>query len=648
MDATSPRERLYAVFADADLDVEEKIDRALDVGADHLDLPIGFVSRIEDGTQRIAHATGEHDRVQPGETCPLRESYCRHTLESEGLLAVQEAAVSPIDQRAIDAFGLGAYIGAKVVVDGEVYGTVCFASREPRDAAFSESEELFLELLASLVGNALERRAYERDLKERTERLEREKRRFEGIAETSFDILFRVGLDARFTYVSAAVERILGYQPEALTGEYFTEFMTEEAAEDAATAYDRLLAGESVENLELDFRARDGDIVVIAVNATPIDDGGTITGIQGVGRDVTARKERERELRVKNRAMDEADVGISIADPDEPDTPLVYVNDGFERITGYDAEEVIGRNCRFLQGERTDDASVERIGDAIDAEESAVVELVNYRRDGTPFWNRLRVNPVYDERGDLSHYLGFQDDVTERKRTERLIALLNRVLRHNLRNDMTLFLAWGSGLRHGDVEDPRETGERIERAARELSALGEHARELEQYARRDRDPQRLDPRALCEAVRETHRERFPNGDVEVHVAAERDICAGAELREALAELVANGLKHDPSDAPQVSVSVFDAGDWVELVVSDDGPGIDSVEAEVIATGEETALMHGSGLGLWLVNWIVTRYGGSFQIAADDGGGTTATVRLPAIGAGEAVADAERGPTVLFF
>lgn len=648
MDATSPRERLYAVFADADLDVEEKIDRALDVGAAHVGLPIGFVSRIEDGTQRIAHATGEHDRVQPGETCPLRESYCRHTLESDGLLAVQEAAVSSIDQRAIDAFGLGAYIGAKVVVDGEVYGTVCFASREPRDAAFSESEEMFLELLASLVGNALERRAHERDLRERTERLEREKRRFEGIAENSFDILFRVGLDARFTYVSAAVERILGYRPEALTGEYFTEFMTEEAAEDAAAAYDRLLAGESVENLELDFRARDGEIVVIAVNATPTADGGTVTGIQGVGRDVTARKERERELRVKNRAMDEADVGISIADPDEPDTPLVYVNDGFERITGYGAEEVLGRNCRFLQGERTDDAVVERLGNAIAAEESAVVELVNYRRDGTPFWNRLRVNPVYDERGDLSHYLGFQDDVTERKRTERLIALLNRVLRHNLRNDMTLFLAWGSGLRHGDVEDPRETGERIERAARELSALGEHARELEQYARRDRDPQRLDPRALCEGVRATQRERFPDGDVEVRVAAERDICAGAELREALAELVANGLKHDPSDDPRVSVSVFDAGDWVEVVVSDDGPGIDPVEAEVIATGEETALMHGSGLGLWLVNWIVTRYGGSFQIAADDDGGTTATVRLPAVGPGEAVADAERGPTVLFF
>ncbi|GGL25128.1 hypothetical protein GCM10009037_05850 [Halarchaeum grantii] len=648
MDATSPRERLYAVFADAELDVEEKIDRALDVGAAHLGLPIGFVTRVEDDTQRIVHAIGGHDRVQPGETCPLRESYCRHTLESDGLLAVQEAAVSPIDQRAIDAFGLGAYIGTKVVVDGEVYGTVCFASRERRDAAFSESEELFLELLATLVGNALERRAYERDLRERTERLEREKRRFEGIAETSFDVLFRVGLDARFTYVSAAVERILGYRPEALTGEYFTEFMTEESAEDAVAAHERLLAGESVENLELDFRARDGDIVVIAVNATPIADGGTITGIQGVGRDVTARKERQRELRVKNRAMDEADIGISIADPNEPDTPLVYVNDGFERITGYDTAEVLGRNCRFLQGERTDDASVERLGNAIDAEESAVVELVNYRRDGTPFWNRLRVNPVYDERGDLSHYLGFQDDVTERKRTERLIALLNRVLRHNLRNDMTLFLAWGSGLRHGDVDDPREIGERIERAARELSALGEHARELEQYARRDRDPQRIDPRALCEAVRETHRERFPNGDIEVRVAAERDICAGAELREALAELVANGLKHDPSDDPQVSVSVFDAGDWVELVVSDEGPGIDSVEAEVVATGEETALMHGSGLGLWLVNWIVTRYGGSFQIAADDGGGTTATVRLPAIGAGEAVADAERGPTVLFF
>ncbi|WP_049935179.1 PAS domain-containing protein [Haloplanus natans] len=156
------------------------------------------------------------------------------------------------------------------------------------------------------------------------------------------------------------------------------------AVADALAAYRQTMDGETVENLELDFTDAAGDRVVIAVNATPIRDGDRVVGVQGVGRDVTDRKERERELRRKTRAMDEAQVGISMADADG-DLPLVYVNKGFERITGYDAEEMLGRNCRFLQGEATDPETVDRLRDRIDAGESAAAELLNYRADGSPF-----------------------------------------------------------------------------------------------------------------------------------------------------------------------------------------------------------------------------------------------------------------------
>jgi signal transduction histidine kinase len=87
--------------------------------------------------------------------------------------------------------------------------------------------------------------------------------------------------------------------------------------------------------------------------------------------------------------------------------------------------------------------------------------------------------------------------------------------------------------------------------------------------------------------------------------------------------------------------------WVVLSVEDDGPGLDEMEANVISKGKEHALEHGSGLGLWLVNWIATRYGGSFQVESDDGG-TRATVRLPGIGADQTVEAAAKRPTVLFW
>jgi len=125
------------------------------------------------------------------------------------------------------------------------------------------------------------------------------------------------------------------------------------------------------------------------------------------------------ELSLYRRAMDEAAIGISITDPSRPDNPLVYVNDGFCRLTGYDREDVLGRNCRFLQGPDTDEATLDRLRAAIDAEEPVTVELRNYRADGEPFWNRLTIAPVRDARGEVTHFLGFQADVTDRVDRER-------------------------------------------------------------------------------------------------------------------------------------------------------------------------------------------------------------------------------------
>jgi PAS domain S-box-containing protein len=649
MDPTSYREEVYDTFADLDREPDAQIEHALDVGTEYLGLPIGFLTRIEDGTQRIVQATGSHDLIQPGETCPLEDAYCRRTVEVEGSLAVQNAATSAaVSDAAVETFDLGTYLGAKIIVDGAVYGTVCFAGGAEREEPFSESEELFIELLAKLVGGALERRNHERELRRRNERLEREKRRFEGVAENSFDVLFRVDADGTFTYVSSAVERALGYAPDDLVGAPVTGYVTPKSVEDATAALVRIFDGETVENLELVFLDADGEAVTLEVNATPITDDGEVVGAQGVGRDVTDRKERERELRLKNRAMDEARIGISIADNGQPDRPLVYVNGGFERVTGYDAEAVLGRNCRFLQGEATDPETVDRLRENIEADEPVAVEILNYRRDGTPFWNQLRISPVEDDAGEITHHLGFQADVTERKRTEQLVRLLNRVLRHNLRNDMNVLLGFGDLLAEGEVDDVERVGERIRDTAADLVDLGEQARDLERHAGQEREPRRIDVESVLNDVVDDHRDRTPGATVDLTVETERGVCAGTEIERALSELVGNALKHGDADGARVEVEAVDDGEWVEITVADDGPGIDGMESAAVASGEESRIEHGAGFGLWLVNWIVTRYGGSFQIRAVEGDdGSVATVRLPGVGPDTTVEDAARPPTVLF-
>jgi PAS domain S-box-containing protein len=111
--------------------------------------------------------------------------------------------------------------------------------------------------------------------------------------------------------------------------------------------------------------------------------------------------------------MASASCGITIADMTRPDRPLIYCNQAFEVITGYSRQDVLGRNCRFMQGEGTDPAMVDQLRQAIRQGESCEVVLLNYRKDGRPFWNRLSIGPVHDVSGRLTHYIGVQTDVTE-------------------------------------------------------------------------------------------------------------------------------------------------------------------------------------------------------------------------------------------
>lgn len=141
-----------------------------------------------------------------------------------------------------------------------------------------------------------------------------------------------------------------------------------------------------------------------------------ITSVRGSNNDDLPRPTAESII----RAVDEAPIGITLSDPSLPDNPMVYVNDAYEELTGYPAENALGRNCRFLQGPDTDEEPVDRMRDAIDKKEPVSVELINYREDGTPFWNQVTIAPISDENGDLSHFVGFQNDVTDRKEAEAM------------------------------------------------------------------------------------------------------------------------------------------------------------------------------------------------------------------------------------
>jgi PAS domain S-box-containing protein len=122
--------------------------------------------------------------------------------------------------------------------------------------------------------------------------------------------------------------------------------------------------------------------------------------------------------RLLDRAVAASSNGIVITDPKLPDNPIVYVNPAFEKISGYGAEEVRGRNCRFLQADDRDQSSLDELRVALSEERECRVVLRNYRKDGTSFWNELYVSPVHDEEDRLTNFVGVQNDITERRRIE--------------------------------------------------------------------------------------------------------------------------------------------------------------------------------------------------------------------------------------
>ena len=154
-----------------------------------------------------------------------------------------------------------------------------------------------------------------------------------------------------------------------------------------------------------------------------IDSKRGILGIIFVGKDVTLAKKLEVDLLIKNQAIDSAKTSIIITDAQRSDNPIIYANKSFCELTGFSINEVIGKNCRFLQGENTQQSKVDKINKAISQQTAITTTLTNYKKDGCEFKNELTMSPIVNEKGIVTHFLGIQSDVTEREETANYLTL---------------------------------------------------------------------------------------------------------------------------------------------------------------------------------------------------------------------------------
>ena len=328
---------------------------------------------------------------------------------------------------------------------------------------------------------------------------------------------------------------------------------------------------------------------------------------------------RVSSLQLFLQTTEQTRMALCIADPHQPDCPIVYCNQAFVDLTGYSRKEIVGRNCRFLQGSATKPSAVARLREAVEHEQYSVVDILNYRKDGTAFWNAVHVGPVYDEQGELAYFFGSQWDITEllaaretivenervaaelRHRTDNLFAVLTAIVRLSARN----------------AKDTADLSEKIERRIEALA--GAHRVSLAAEGLRD---DRTNLRSLIEAVMQPYRNAHPDrielsGEL-IELPRKHVTPMGLTLHE----LATNALKYGSLSDNEGKVRI----DWD---VKGDTLVLQWVERHEGKTKPAAAqVAKGSGTGSRLIEGVIGRLGGSVETRLE-ASGFRATVRVPA-------------------
>jgi PAS domain S-box-containing protein len=467
-----------------------------------------------------------------------------------------------------------------------------------------------------------------------------------------------VDAEGRLTRVNKTELKMLGYSAEELLGQFVWKIsVDEEASRRAALAK---LGGEPPPPaFERILRRKDGSTFPALIEDRIVrDEAGRITGIRAVIQDITERKRAEESLKLLESAVKQSKESILITDAqlDLPGPKIIFVNPAFTQMTGYTAEEVIGKTPRILQGPRTDRTVLARLRKNLEQGEVFSGETINYRKDGKEFDLEWQVAPLRDAGGKITHFVATQHDITERKKLEAQflqsqkmegIGQLAGGVAHDFNNILAVIqmqsdlLKNSSGLSADQVEFAEEIGVTVQRAA----AL---TRQLLLFSRREVfQPRDVDLSAsIADTAKMLRRILGENVEMQLKFASQpMFIHADAGmLDQVLLNLTVNARDAMPNGGQliiETSGVEFDefaasqsaqvrVGSFVRLSVSDSGCGIPSEILpkifEPFFTTKEVG--KGTGLGLATVFGIVQQHQGWINVYSEVNHGTTFRIYLP--------------------
>ena len=504
-----------------------------------------------------------------------------------------------------------------VMLPIETYGTLSVASTEPE--AFEDADLTMAALLAKNAAAALDQLERRQELQE-----------YETVLDTVQDMMYVLGAEGYVQLVTDPLAGFLGYDRETLVGEHVSAVLDERTTERAGERIRELVeSGRDSATVETEVTKASGETVPIEAEMSLLPSGGEFRGVVGVVRDrselyeVLDRVETERD-RFEYLFDHLPDAVVEVAFTDEGEPIVESANPAFESTFGYDLPEIRGENLDdyLLSPGDTDEArgwSARTLdGEPIQTEVRRVtaggmreflLRRLSYTRDG--------------ERYGFEIYT----DITDQKRYERYLEVVNRLLRHNLRNDLNVIGGYATLIAER-ADDPElvSFARTLDETAAELTHLGKEATALERtLGRHGTIASGTGVREVFDAITDRHGDRV---SISFEDPGSLAVATDGQLARILTVLVEHAID-ESADPPTVRLEATPlSGRWAEVRITDDGPGFPEVERAVV-TGRTriSQLTHASGLTLWQVRWLAESAGGEIDVEVSDER-TTTIVRLP--------------------
>ena len=377
---------------------------------------------------------------------------------------------------------------------------------------------------------------------------------------------------------------------------------------------------------------------------------GDLVGFISATTDIQERKENEKKIlklaeenKLMARAIEEIDLGVTISDSKADHHPIIFCNSAFQKLCGRAKEDIIGQSCAFMQGPDTDQDTINQISTALAGQRSITVDIQNYRRDGSLFWNELSLNPIFSGDDELKYYVGIQKDISARKRVEAMKKEFISTVSHELRTPLTA-IHGSLGLINVMKEKEQDSQEK------KLLAVAYRNSERLKFLINDiLDTEKLDAGAMrleradyplcdllehCIILNTPFAEKYAVGfEVKGPIPDISLSCDKNRMSQVFTNLMSNAAKFSRK-GQTVELSATTGKKNLNIHITDFGEGIsedfkqDLFKKFAKQHASDDADKPGTGLGLYISQKIVEAHGGELNVESQQGKGSTFTITFP--------------------